>query len=220
MGVLLMLMTIGGLFAAFVLLAFSLLSGKAWLRNFVFGGVTIWLVFYAMMLVGFSLLSEEKTLAPNEAKEFCGFYLDCHLHTAVTAVRKTKTIGDKTAKGEFYIVKVNVFSNAKNPSVATRLVGPTASVQDEAGNIYLRDTEAESFLPTAEISLNRDVKKNISFDKEMVFDLPVNVTRPRLDISEGWAIDKAIETVLIGDEDSILHKRKLFDLAAFEIAVK
>src|SRR5258706_12180465 len=109
MGVLLMLMTIGGLIVAAVMLVISVATGKAWLRKFVFGGVAIWFVFYLAMLFGFSLSSQEKDLGLNEAKEYCGFYLDCHMHTAVTNVRTAKMIGNQTANGEFYIVKVKVF---------------------------------------------------------------------------------------------------------------
>src|ERR1044072_5944482 len=98
MGVLLMLMTIGGVLAAAVLLAISLVMRKAWLRNFVLGGVTVWLVVYAIMLFGSSLASKENTLALNEPKKFCGFYLDCHMHTAVTEVQRAKNIGAKTAQ--------------------------------------------------------------------------------------------------------------------------
>src|SRR5689334_3801829 len=87
MGVLLMLMTIGGLIFAAVLLGISFVTGSAWLRSFVLGCVAIWFGFYFVMLLGFSFLSTEKTLAVGEAKEYCGFYLDCHMHTAVTDVR-------------------------------------------------------------------------------------------------------------------------------------
>src|SRR5688572_27680689 len=113
MGVLLMVMTIGGLVVAAIVLAVSAYTRKTWLRNFVLGGVTVWLMVYAVMLFGSSLASEEIELWLNEPKEYCGFYLDCHMHTAVTGVRRTKTIGDRTANGEFYVVTVKVFSNAK-----------------------------------------------------------------------------------------------------------
>src|SRR5262249_16000217 len=106
MGVLLMLMTIGGLIVAAVLLGIAWLNQSAWLKKFVVGGVTVWFAFYIAMLLGFSLFSTETTLTLNEPKEFCGFYLDCHMHTAVTSVRKTDRLGDRIANGEFYIVTV------------------------------------------------------------------------------------------------------------------
>src|SRR4051794_27769673 len=103
MGVLLLLMTIGGLFVAVIMLVAASLTRKAWLAKFTVGGVAVWLAFYVVMLVGFSLASKEKVLAAGEAKEYCGFYLDCHLHTVVTGVRTAKMIGGRRASGTFYI---------------------------------------------------------------------------------------------------------------------
>jgi hypothetical protein len=144
MGVLLMLMTVGGVLAALVLLAISFVTKKAWLRSFVSGAVAVWFVFYLVMLFGSSLLSNEKTLALNEPKRFCGFYLDCHMHTAVAGVQKTKTIGDRTAVGEFYIVKVNVFSDAVREPL--QLIGTEAKVIDGQNRTYTRDADAEAKL--------------------------------------------------------------------------
>ncbi len=49
-----------------------------------------------------------------------------------------------------------------------------------------------------------------SFEKEVVFDLPVDAKAPRLDMHDGHAL---IEKVLVGDEDSIFHKRNFFKLS-------
>jgi len=68
MGVLLMLMTIGGLILAAVLLGIAWLNDSAWLKKFVLGGVAIWLIFYIAMLLGFSFTSTEKTLQFGEAR--------------------------------------------------------------------------------------------------------------------------------------------------------
>jgi hypothetical protein len=48
--------------------------------------------------------------------------------------------------------------------------------------------------------------------KTIVFDLPADAKDPLLDLTEGFGIDHAIETFLIGDEDSIFHKRTYFRL--------
>jgi hypothetical protein len=218
MGVLLMAMTIGGLITAAVLLVISLVTKKTWLTQFTLGGVAVWFVFYAAMLFGFSFASTEKTLAMNEQKEYCGFYLDCHLHTEVTGVRTSKNIGSLTANGQFYIVIVKVFSNAKNPAIAFRLIDPKAVVTDEKGTVYTRNEEAEKLLPSATVELNQDIKGSETIQKEIVFDLPEGVQNPRLDITEGYGIDKAIEAVLVDDEDSILHKRTYFKLAEQTVA--
>ena len=210
MGVLLMLMTIGGLIVAGFLLVAAWLNESAWLRKFVIGGIAVWFAFYIAMLLGFSLFSTEKTLAIGEAKEYCGFYLDCHMHTAVTNVTRTKTIGNKTASGEFYIVTVKVFNNAKRATLG--LLTGDAHVVDVEGQPYYRDVQAEAQLPE-QPDFEQKISPSGSFEKQIVFDLPMDVKNPRLDIRDGYGIDHVIEAVLISDEDSILHKRNYFDLS-------
>lgn len=209
MGVLLILMTIGGTLAAVALLVIAIWTKKAWLRNFVLGGVAVWYAFYLAMLFGTSLTSRETTLGLNEPKAFCGFYLDCHMHTAVTGVRKTKTIGDRTATGEFYVVDVKVFSDAVRARL--NLLTPELAVVDGAGVRYARDLAAEDKLgsqPPFDLTIGPEEE----FVRAIVFDLPAGIDSPRLDIREGYGVDRILETVLVGDEDSIFHKRNLFKL--------
>lgn len=213
MGVLLILMTIGGSVVAAILYAVAWLNGSVWLKKFVIGGVAIWLVFYVAMLLGSSWLSTERTLPIGEAKEYCGFYLDCHMHTAVNSVRTAKTLGDLTANGEFYIVAVKVSSNAKRATLG--LLTVDAHVVDDGGHAYTRDMQAEARLPP-QPEFEKKISPAESFEKEIVFDLPIGVKNPRLDIREGYGIDHAIEAVLIGDEDSIMHKRNYFRLTVSE----
>ena len=134
-------------------------------------------------------------------------YLDCHLHTVVIGVRTSKTIGSRTANGMFTVVNVKVFLDARNPNIRFRLLEPEAVAIDPSGKTYSRDTDAEAALPSAGVSLGADIKGSQTIEKEIVFDLPENVAAPRLLITEGYGVDKWIESMLIGDEDSILHKR-------------
>lgn len=210
MGAILLLMTIGGSIIAAILLAVSIWKNQSWLRNFVLGGVTVWYTFYIIIFLMSSIFSEEKTLSLNEPKEYCGFYLDCHMHTAVAEVRKTKTLGDKTANGEFYIVKVEVFSNAKRELL--RLVETEAKVVDEQKREFQRDTEAEKFLGE-QPPFEKTIAPTESFTKEIVFDIPDDARNPRLDLKDGYGIDNAIEAFLVGDEDSLWHKRNYFGLS-------
>jgi hypothetical protein len=209
MGLLLMLMSIGGIVLAMILLTVSFFTGSAWLRNFTLGSVAIWFVFYFTVLVGTSFASSEKTLAINEPKEFCGFYLDCHMHTAVTGVRTATSLGSLMAKGKFYIVTVKVFSDAKRATLG--LLAVDAQIQDDFGNRYDRDLFAEAQLPP-QPQFEKRISPDETVEKEIVFDLPAGVKHPLLDMREGYGIDHAIEAVLIGDEDSILHKRVYFGL--------
>ncbi|MBX7170745.1 MAG: hypothetical protein K1X72_07285 [Pyrinomonadaceae bacterium] len=212
MGVLLMLMTIGGLIAAAILMTVAIWKKLNWLKKFVIGGVAVWFAFYAIALVGFSLTSQEKVLALNEPKEYCGFYLDCHLHTEITDVRTAKNIGDKTANGTFVIAKVKVFSDAKNPAINFRLLEPNAELKDGNGHAYTRNAEAEKLLPTAQIQLNQDIKGRETIEKEIVFDVAEPTKDLKLLITEGYGIDKVIEAVLICDEDSVLHQKTVFKI--------
>ena len=209
MGVLLMAMTIGGLLVAGILFALSIATGKMWLRNFVFVGIAVWFGFYFTTLIGFSTVSKERDLGLNEPKEYCGFYLDCHMHAAVTGVRRTKTIGNKTANGEFYIVKVKVFSDAKAATLGFTTVD--AHVVDANAEEYHRDTDAESALGP-QPDFQERISPGEGFEKEIVFDLPLDVRDPKLDMREGYGIDRVIEALLIDDEDSIFHKRAYFKL--------
>ena len=204
-----MLMTIGGVIVAAVLMAIALYTRKHWLLKFTLGGVTVWFAFYAVMLIGFSLASTEKTLALNEPKQYCGFYLDCHMHTAVTGVKTAKSLGGSTANGQFYIVTVKVFSDARRATLG--LLTVDAHVVDVANKEYARDTMAEDQLPP-QPPFEKKVSPTESFEKQIVFDLPSDIKSPRLDMREGYGIDHAIEAVLVDDEDSILHKRNLFEL--------
>lgn len=204
-----MAMTIGGLAVAALLVLVSMFTRKTWLAKFTVGGVVVWFALYTVLLLGTSLLSEETTLSQNEPKEFCGFYLDCHMHTAVSSVQRTKTIGGRIAKGEFNIVTVNVFSDAVRVNLGLHAVD--AHVVDAAGTEYTRDEQAESNLPP-QPAFETKIGPEESFEKQIVFDLPVDAKRPRLDISEGIWVDRVIETFVIGDEDSIFHKRNYFRL--------
>jgi hypothetical protein len=217
MGILLMVMTVGGLLVAGVLLAIAWLNESAWLKKFVLGGVAIWLAFYAVMLIGVSLMSSERTIeiGDTDGKEYCGFYLDCHMHTMVSRVRRAKSIGSRTAKGEFYIIAVKVFSNAKAATLGLSTVG--AHVVDSTGSTYTRDLQAEDELGP-QPGFEDKIGPSESFVKEIVFDLPVGVKGPRLDIREG-GINGLIEAFLIGDEDSIFHKRNYFKLQEQNVGV-
>ena len=206
MGLLMILATIGGLGLAFILLIIAAWTKQVWLSKFVSGAVAVWLVFYTTMLLGVSLASREKTLELNEAKAFCGFYLDCHLHASVSEVRTAKQIGDKTAQGVFYIVKVKIFSDARRAAIG--LHDPQFEVVDEQRRIF----EPIEDSTVAGNPFERKVPAGGSFEGEVVFDLPADIKNPRLDVAEGIGIDKVIESVLIGDEDSILHKRNYFKL--------
>jgi hypothetical protein len=212
MGVLLMLLSIGGLVTALVVAAIALIAKKTWLLKFTLAAVVVWFSFYALMLLGLSLTSTEKMLAAGEAKEYCGFYFDCHMHTVVTSIRTVKAIGDIRARGIFYIVGIKVFSDARDPRIRLHLIEPKARVVIPNGNEIYPDKAAEMLLPSASVRLDGNITNQQSIQKEIVFDLPQTAANPKLLITEGYGIDRSIEHVLVGDEDSLFHAQTFFEL--------
>jgi hypothetical protein len=208
MGAILLLMTICGSIIAAILLALAFWKKITWLKNFVLGGVTVWFSFYIIIFLMSSIFSVEKTLALNEPKEFCGFYLDCHLNARISDVRKSKTFGRLTAQNEFFIAKVKISNDARRETLA--LITPKFTVIDD---------QRRQFSPTEDLSISietprfEEIPAGQSIESEIAFDLPPDAKNPRLDIREGYGIDHAIEAILVGDEDSFWHKRNYFKLA-------
>jgi hypothetical protein len=131
-------------------------------------------------------------------------------------LRKTKTLGDKTANGEFYIVRVKVFSDAKRAELGLQSID--SKVIDEQKREFPRDLKAEKQLGE-QPPFEKPISPVESFEKEIVFDLPPDAKGARLDLRQG-GIESYIEAILIGDEDSILHKRKYFSLDQAAINAK
>ncbi len=208
MGAILLLMTIGGTIIAAILLALAFWKKIIWLKHFVLGGVTVWFSFYVIVFLMSSIFSVERTLGLNEPKEFCGFYLDCHLNARLSGVRRSKTFGRLTAQNEFFIAKVKISNDARRESLA--LITPKFTVIDEQGR---------QFSPTEDLTVSiqtppfeEKIPAGQSIESEIAFDLPPDAKNPRLDIREGYGIDHAIEAILVGDEDSLWHKRNYFGL--------
>lgn len=175
---------------------------------------------YTTLLVVASATSREKTLARGDVKWFCGFYLDCHLGLSVDGTETVKSImspsGPVTASGMFHVIRVRLHNSAVNPAINMTLYEPVAKVIDAFGNQYPRATNAERALSSASTTakpLPREMR--VSHEPAyatLVFDLPADVRDPRLLVTDGWVIDRALEFVLINDENSIFHSRTLLAL--------
>ena len=110
-------------------------------------------------------------------------------------------------------MRVKVFSDARNPDIAFRLLEPKARVVLPDGTLLQRDLDAEALLPTADISLGSDIKGRETIEKEIVFDVDQRSPDLKLLITEGYGIDKWLERFLIGDDDSIFHAQQYFALS-------
>ena len=205
-GALLLAMLIGGLIGGEILARllprWGYPKAKRGLRILMLAGAAA----YAGGLLTVSLASRERVLARGETLKFCGFYLDCHLGVAVEGVDQQAFIGDTRAKGAFYIVRLRVSSDARQATL--HLGRPRFKVIDGAGQSYERAEAAEGKLGggASDDLLVRPVSAGDSYKVRLVFDLPTNVAEPRLMVTDAAGVDRLLEGMLIGDDDSILHK--------------
>jgi hypothetical protein len=154
---------------------------------------------YGALLLGTSLGSRERILARGETLRFCGFYLDCHLGLTVEGVDRRDTLQGVRARGEFYVVRLRVSSDARRATL--RPTPPVFAVVDADGTHYPPaehlDTGPRRMPP---------LPAGGSHTMEVVFDLPREIREPRLRVRSTRGIERFLEAVLVGDDDSILHR--------------
>ncbi len=172
---------------------------------------------YLGLLLVASLTSREQDLGLNQEKDFCGFYLDCHLSLSVVNVAKIKT-----PSGVRHVITVKFRNNARPRTETERAFTlkpyhPVAVIVDDEGRTYERSADAEQLLVANRgggSPFVQPVRAGNSYTADLVFDLPADVRDPRLFVTEGFWLKRALELFLIGDEDSLLHKRTTFRLTA------
>jgi hypothetical protein len=204
MGVLLLLMTIGGLILAFFMVIASYIFKKAWLRKLAIGGMIAWFIFYIAALFGFSLISKEKLLALKEEKAFCGFYFDCHLHASISEVSRRPNDDDRDA--DTYTVKLKISNDARR--AALRMPDPIVKVIDENGIEYYPVED----ITISNLPFSTEIAAGGSAEEIYKFAISKYAKNLKLDVQERADIDRLIEKILIDDEDSIFHKRSFFKI--------
>lgn len=213
LAVLLLVLLVGGLAGGEVLARllprWGYRRGATIMRALMFG----LLVVYGGVLLAVSLTSREIVLNHGVPKRFCGFYLDCHMAAAVESVDRTPAIGGVRATGTYYVVNVRVSSDARR---ATLWMGdPDIFAVDAGGTRYRRDAAAEremEQLARDSGTFSRPVVAGGSFTKPVVFDIPTGATNLRMMITDARGVDRVLEALLIGDEDSLLHRPVTFRL--------
>ena len=147
---------------------------------------------YGALLGLVSLTSTERTLEPGARYSFCGFYLDCHLGVAIEGARAETA---PSGTGHRYVLLVRFDSDA----VAARLTvrNPTLRLTDGSGRQY------QPVGSPASVTLGPGEATRA----EIVFETPGPLRSPRLLARQGPWIERLLETFLLGDADSILHKR-------------
>jgi hypothetical protein len=174
---------------------------------------------YGVLLVGSSALSKEIVLSPHDEKYFCE--VDCHLAYSVQGVQHARTLGPPeksvTARGEFCVVTLQTrfdetTISAHRPREMPLWPNPRyVQIQDERGRRFEVSLDGQQALDATlrdQAPLSRPLRPGESYTTQLVFDLPQDVQHPRLILSESdWPT-----RLLIGHENSLLHKRTYFAL--------
>lgn len=177
---------------------------------------------YAAVLFGASLTSHERTLPPGEQKYFCE--IDCHLAYSIAGVQKTKTLGAApnvlTASGSFYVVTVRTWFDPRTisehrPRDIPLIPSPREILlADSSGRRFGISAGAQAHLERtgkAGELLTTALRPGESYISRLAFDVPPDAENPRLLILSPTE-PKWIGRVLIGDENSLLHRKVYLQL--------
>jgi Domain of unknown function (DUF4352) len=213
----LLALTLLGLLVGTIVAVATIARGRPRAARYIALLAGAWIAAYATVLVVTSFASRERLLTVGEAKRFCGFYLDCHMGVAVERVDTTSSMGppgeEMRAGGTFYVVTLRVSSDARR--AALHLDKPRVEIVDAEGFRYERSLEAERTLASAQLAdLEQPVNAGESFSRVVVIDVPHGARNPRLHVTMGGPLDRAVELVLIGDEDALFHAPTLHALTA------
>ncbi len=179
-------------------------AGRAWkVARFLLG----WLAVYTLLLLGFSVFSQTHYLNPGQERcfdEMCYSVKTLSVaHTLGTAPHQL------TAKGNFYILTVQLRSNAKRTAQIPSQ--PDLFIMDAAGKSYRVALNAggELNLPVGEVVTasqlwSQPVEPGEIASRTVAFDLPQDVSKPGLVINEGIG---PLSAIIIGDENSFLHAK-------------
>jgi hypothetical protein len=178
---------------------------------------------YGATVLAFSLASHERVLRAGERKYFCE--VDCHLAYSVTTVQTAKTLGSgekqTTAAGTFYVVTLRTYFDEGTTSAnrGNGLLYPNLRmirIVDEQGRQISASLEGMRVLdaPAAKlVPLDQSLRPGDSYETTFVFDLPNDAKGPRL-----WLTDPLpVNWLLIGHENSFLHKKVYFGLEAGKV---
>ena len=173
---------------------------------------------YLVVLLTFSFMSSEKTLAFGEEKHFCE--VDCHLAYSLTNITRTKTLegqrDEASARGIFYIVTVRtrfdettIGSNRGNGPLTPN--SRVVTIFDDQGNSYGPSPEGQRALEESQGSgtpFTTALRPGESYTTDLVFDLPNHVKATELLMREG----AFVTTFIIGHENSFWHPKTKFRL--------
>ena len=173
---------------------------------------------YSGLLLAFSFVSRDETLAKGDRKYFCE--IDCHLAYSVEDVSRTGVLGVPpqlvSAGGVFHVVTVRTWFDPRTiaPWRGDAPLTPNPRVVyivDEAGRRYEPSEPGRKALEESgggSTPLTRPLRPGESYTTRLAFDLPEKVERPRLFLGD----PPGIECLVIGHENRVFHRRIFFAL--------
>jgi hypothetical protein len=152
---------------------------------------------YCVLLLGFSFASRATTLARGQEKYFCE--IDCHLAYSVVDV--------KSKPGRYFVTLRTRFDETTISPSRPKDATLTPSPRD----VRLLDDAGREYAPVAieGTPLLTPLRPADSYTTQLEFDVPKEATvlRLLLNTTPGWP-----DHVVIGDENSWLHKKTYFAL--------
>jgi hypothetical protein len=176
---------------------FALVTRKWTLLRRLILGLVIYIVGYAILLVGVALLSPQQVLAMHQLRCFDDW---C---ASVEQVEQQPAIGTVRAQGVFYLVTIQVTSQARR--VSQRALDAAVHLLDDQGVRYDPSPQGQQALEDAGLAgqpLNSRVEAGGSFSYTAVFDVPSDTYQLDLVITHGAFPG----LIIIGDPQSFLHK--------------
>jgi hypothetical protein len=163
-------------------------------------------VIYDTLLLGASLVSRERTLAPGERKYFCE--MDCHLAYDVAAVTSpSETLLAVTVRTWFDPSTI-ASARGNGPLIPNPRV---VSLVDASGRRFAPSAEATRAWESAQghsVPLTRMLSPGESYKTTFVFEVPPGIREPRLFLGD----PAGPENLLIGHENSPFHRKVYFAL--------
>lgn len=208
-GILMLLATVALAFGLGVAVIARLLRGQAPRVGRLAVVAGAWTVLYLAALLAVSLGSDDQVLGWDADKRFCGFYIDCHRQVGVAAVEVFDSLPAARPAGRWHVVTLRVGSDAKVARL--RFYEPRVVIRTDGGRrTFTRSAAGEAALARLrgpQRPLTDELSPGGSYTTAVVFDLPSDARDPRLDVTDRPCLDRAVEFILIGDEDSFLHAR-------------
>ncbi|GCE28996.1 hypothetical protein KDA_44800 [Dictyobacter alpinus] len=166
--------------------------------------LAISLVLYTLVLLSVALLSPQRILAMHQNRCFDDWCI------SVERSIKQPSIGTTTtAHGTFYLVTVRVSSQARG--ITQRATDAQVYLLDAGGQRYDPDSNGQQALDATRQSgppLDTRLAPSGSFTHIVVFDLPKSASALSLVVTHGLFP----EILIIGSEQSFLHKPTIFQL--------